>query len=603
VVIQLVVDNTGCAHGPPNADARQRPVGDAFPPTTTSQGSDPTGTLSIRKELYRSLNQGWGRVKQAVTRTVGQEDAFGLGSSTPTVVASSVGQLEVFSSWFGNLEDRIFEGVHPALEKAVERGYYLGATQAKAQVGKPLQQALPGPGVVLTSAVQDLQGIASAALQQSSRFLSHALLQKHKPVLAARGVNTLVDSIGVSRSNLLASYAVVRAHAEGTLDAFEILGVQYVGTIPERIRGRATHDAVELSKIKLKIIQPPPKPRTVASRRVRARPGERRLVNIQTAEDDRVCPICISISEAGPYPISQARGLIPAHPRAVLEGTTIASYGAVHEMVRARFSGPAVHLRTGAKFLTIGPNHPMLTRRGFVAAGSLCKGDELLYDLRVDPSPTVRPSHPDFKQVPLVEDCFETLRLSSFCSGASASHHDLHGDAVFCQGEIEIVHPARQLLLVLDSCGIEKVCKLALARSDADLFLKAALRSVQQGFNCSLAAACRLMGGSHLVAALTAGHAGPFDHFLFGSGAAFDTSTFENAGDDMPAGAKALGNGQDTLAGLIQASDGVLRWERVLDIRHGWFSGWAFDASTATGIYNSNGFVVKNCRCRFMAVS
>jgi hypothetical protein len=248
-----------------------------------------------------------------VTKTVGQDDAFGLGSSTPTVATSSVGQLEVFNSWFGNLEDRVFESLHPALEKAVERGYALGATQAKAQVGKPLQQALPGPGVVLISAAQDLQGIASAALQQSSRFMSHSLLQKHKPVLAARGVNLLVDSIGVSRSNLLASYAVVRAHAEGALDAFQAMGVEYVGTVPERLPARTFQDAVELGKLKLKVVQPPKKLRTVPPRRVRARPGERRLVSIVTAGDDRVCPICIAISEAGPYPIAQARGLIPAH--------------------------------------------------------------------------------------------------------------------------------------------------------------------------------------------------------------------------------------------------------------------------------------------------
>jgi hypothetical protein len=314
-MIHLVVDNTGCAHGTLPADARQRPVGDAFPPTTTSQGSDPTGTLSIRKELYRSLNGGWSRVKQAVTKMVGQDDAFGLGSSTPSVVTSSVGQLEVFNSWFGNLEDRVFESLHPALEKAVERGYALGATQAKAQVGKPLQQALPGPGVVLISATQDLQGIASAALQQSSRFMSHSLLQKHKPVLAARGVNLLVDSIGISRSSLLASYAVIRAYSAGALDAFEILGVQYVGTIPERLPARTLQDAVELAKLKLKVTQPPKKPRTVAPRRVRARPGERRLVSIVTAGDDRVCPVCEEVSRNGPYPIAEARGLVPLHPR------------------------------------------------------------------------------------------------------------------------------------------------------------------------------------------------------------------------------------------------------------------------------------------------
>lgn len=319
---RLVIDNSShanCAPGPPSAGVRQVPVGDVSS-RRSSQG-DPTGTLMIRKDLSRALARGWRLVKASITRTVGQDDSFalargmeGLGPGQFQTLASGGGQLEVFNNWLGNLQDRVFETQHAALEKAVQQGYMLGAIQAKARVGKPLPGRLPGPAVVVASAIQDLNGITAAALQQSSRVFSHIVLQKRKPQIAARGINLILDSVGASRTNLLASYAVVRAYAEGALDAYQALGVRFVGTIPETLPALRVVDApVELAKLKLKVVKPPRKLRTV---RPRVRPRiEARLVNVVTAGDDRVCPVCIKISEAGPYTISQARGLIPAHSR------------------------------------------------------------------------------------------------------------------------------------------------------------------------------------------------------------------------------------------------------------------------------------------------
>lgn len=329
---RLVIDNSSHANGapgPPSAGVRQVPVGDVSS-RRSSQG-DPTGTLMIRKDLSRALDKGWRLVKASITRTVGQDDSFalargmeGLGPRQFQTLASGGGQLEVFNNWLGNLQDRVFETQHNVLERAVQQGYMLGAIQAEARVGKPLPGRLPGPAVVVASAIQDLNGITAAALQQSSRVFSYIVLQKRKPRIAARGVNLILDSVGASRTNLLASYAVVRAYAEGSLDAYQALGVTHVGTIPETLPGQSlrksarTVDApVELGKLKLKVVKPPRKPRTTrppTTPRARAR-IRARLVNVVTAGDDRVCPVCIKISEAGPYTISQARGLIPAHSK------------------------------------------------------------------------------------------------------------------------------------------------------------------------------------------------------------------------------------------------------------------------------------------------
>lgn len=200
-------------------------------------------------------------------------------------------------------------------------------------------------------------------------------------------------------------------------------------------------------------------------------------VDVLTAGDDDVCEECLDIADGGPYTLDEAEGLIPAHPNAVLEGSTIASYGAMHEMVSAVFGGPAIYLRTVAKSTTIGPNHPMLTRRGLVKARELREGDELLYDLRTDGNAAAGAGLPDFKKMPLVQDVFVALAAVSPRERVAASHLDLHGDAVFCESKVEVVHPTRQLLPVLDPCGIQQLCELPLPIADADLQFISSLRS------------------------------------------------------------------------------------------------------------------------------
>jgi hypothetical protein len=229
--------------------ARRVPVGDVL---MSSQGRDPTGTLNLTRDLSRSFNMGWRTVKQAVSQVVGQSDSFGLGSRLGAAqfqsMATPGGQLEVFNSWLGNLQDRVFENLHPALQGAVQKSYHLGAAQAQARVGKRLRQPPDGPGsalpVVLASAVQDLSGITSAALQQNSRYFSAMVLKKGKPQTVARGINSITDKVGVARGHMLSSYAVVRAHAAGTLDALQALGVTHVGIVPERMPGNVVHNHV-----------------------------------------------------------------------------------------------------------------------------------------------------------------------------------------------------------------------------------------------------------------------------------------------------------------------------------------------------------------------
>jgi 8-oxo-dGTP pyrophosphatase MutT (NUDIX family) len=323
-------------------------------------------------------------------------------------------------------------------------------------------------------------------------------------------------------------------------------------------------------------------------------------LDVVTAGDDKVCPTCDAISENGPYTINEARSLIPAHPNAVLEGSTFASFGPAHEMARARFMGPAIELRTSAKIVTIGPNHPMLTKRGFVRAADLKEGDELLHDLRTEGATSA--SEADFEQVAMVEDVFEAAGPSASCITGSLSSANFHGDEASCYGEVEVIRAKQLLTPVLDPCGIEQFGELVLPMSGAELQLVALLGAGQQALGAVFLASSRGMGGGDLALPIVSAHVAPFEPFLVGCRSTRETALAQDCIDNRAAGSILASETDDTGPACIADADvsaGCFRWHRVLDVRHVLFDGWAFDASTSSQLYLSDGYVVHNCRCLF----
>jgi SPP1 gp7 family putative phage head morphogenesis protein len=80
------------------------------------------------------------------------------------------------------------------------------------------------------------------------------------------GPDSPLQKIGINRARMIARTEIIRAHAEGQLDALEKLGVDKVGV----------------------------------------------MVEWSTAGDDRVCSLCMSL-EGVVLKIKEARGLIPRH--------------------------------------------------------------------------------------------------------------------------------------------------------------------------------------------------------------------------------------------------------------------------------------------------
>jgi len=226
----------------------------------------------------------------------------------------------------------------------------------------------------------------------------------------------------------------------------------------------------------------------------------------------------------------------PAHPNAVLEGTTFVSYGKLEEMVGADYEGPAVLIRTSEDHnITIGMNHPVFTQRGLVKASQLTKSDYLVYDTRFNTSS----SQIDFKQIPLVENAFKSLLSGGSKVVITTPAHDLHGDIVFCKGEIQVIKPTDSLLPILNSSGIEQFR--------------------ENGFM-----------GTNIKSVLLSGDS---------------SSCFSLNAINL------------TPSSIMSSTLSSYQFVHIQSIDYVKVKCKAFDATTESGLYNSNGFVVSNCRC------
>jgi hypothetical protein len=159
-----------------------------------------------------------------------------------------------------------------------------------------------------------------------------------------------------------------------------------------------------------------------------------------------------------------------AHPHCVVEGTEVEALGAIQMGYRFRKSGRLVQITTASgNKLTITPNHPILTGRGWIAAGEVKEGDDVI----VRSSEAVRSTlTPHLDQVPApIEQVFTALGQASASSSAVASAEDFHGDGPQSDSQIDVVGADGQLWCVVDATAGEQASQFNFEMADADAAL------------------------------------------------------------------------------------------------------------------------------------
>lgn len=303
---------------------------------------DPTNTGKLRRKFRAAMRQRWNQMRVLTREMLKERDLLALKSGglmqvhAPAITGAG-SKIDVFQRWFdlalGNaVLQKDGSWMRLFLTEAYTVGTQFGQLQAKTQLSHQL--AVHRQDALVTLARVELEGVIEAVSQQSVRAVAEALLVSANPMQVVRRVMNVIEKIGVSRSNAMIELLVVRAHAEASLDVYEVAGLKAVGLVPEsRAQAKVVTDAKAQQKTKdakaTKTARRKTGPGSRSSREVvpssrtisRIRAAELRVaralgenVNVRTAGDNDVCPVCERISEEGPYSINTARALIPAHP-------------------------------------------------------------------------------------------------------------------------------------------------------------------------------------------------------------------------------------------------------------------------------------------------
>lgn len=273
---------------------------------------DPTQTRDLRRSFARTLDARWAALAKLTTQALYRDDRWGLSSTT----VASIGMLQAngdhvnaFQAWFDAALNEVVLGydrelwIGSFISRAFERGWH----RSEIIVGQQYPVAYDRASVIVALTVTELQGAMEAVSQQAVRAFSNGIINHTMPRKIALEIKDRILKIGRTRSRATVSAQIVRAHAEASLDVFQLANVERVGLVPEWIvvKDTTVGDDDEL-----------PSARTIRRRRRAERKLQRlKMVEVLTAGDDDVCPECEDIADSGPYTVSEARGLIPAHPQ------------------------------------------------------------------------------------------------------------------------------------------------------------------------------------------------------------------------------------------------------------------------------------------------
>jgi len=296
---------------------------------------DPTGTFDLRRRYRTLLATRWHKLVARFKTVVVAQDIFGIA---PTPTASSIaatlapgGRVKSFQTIAdGLLRDALLgrddgEWLEPMTQQAYNRGVKRALRMVAPGLRVENRDVVEAGEVLQALVVVEIEGIMEAVSQRLVRIASYAVIDGGDPNAVMRDIADAINKIGVQRTNAMVEFMVVKAHATGTLDVFELAGIRAVGLVPETVP--ATTRTIGDAAARGPRARGRTGPGSRASRKstpsastiYRIRKAQEELekmeeVDILTAGDADVCEECEGIAEEGPYPIDTARSLIPAHP-------------------------------------------------------------------------------------------------------------------------------------------------------------------------------------------------------------------------------------------------------------------------------------------------
>lgn len=278
--------------------------------------------------------------------------------------------------------------------------------------------------------------------------------------------------------------------------------------------------------------------------------------------------------------------------------------------LKSFYSGQAIEAtcRSGMS-IRVTPNHPILTVDGWVPAGSLTKGQQLVcYKGSVH-----RPPHHEYNAPASIEQVFRSLaQISGAVLARPGTREQLHGDHVFLESHVQIVGANGKLAVDINAQQDERISDDCLVGAAVHAFEIARSGSSALDGDAVCLSASGDVGRHDLLASRFAGHLGPLSLLRVGVASELDTVLDEQPGESV----RLLSARRNTTADaqlvgeLLERFPGVVTLDNLVDVRHFDFSGHVYDLETDVGylVANSNranqeynaehsGIVISNCRC------
>lgn len=321
-------------------------------------------------------------------------------------------------------------------------------------------------------------------------------------------------------------------------------------------------------------------------------------------------------------------------------GSTIVDGPPSEVAMRRWYEGEVVVIRVAdGQELTITPNHPVLTTRGWVPAGELNEVDQVLTGTRAEWAHLDIPHEDDGPT--RIQDVWGSSRMRAL-GAMPVSPEDFHGDGSGSKSEVDVVLPNGEFPHVVDTVRVEHYGKPIFPWTlapDGPIALASEGLGVQLTQRGRASAESCLSCGS-LGSSLIWGHGrGDQAGSLTGS-ANRDTGLDESSLDGWARRVQRLGQSLDGLAGLVSAYDlgainvgprraghprfdpvaaenvadrrrvyadlgrdlahrlsGGVRAQRIVGLIRTRWSGHVYNLQTAEGWYSANRIIVSNCGC------
>ena len=355
------------------------------------------------------------------------------------------------------------------------------------------------------------------------------------------------------------------------------------------------------------------------------------------------CRFCRMLAGRGGVYRSAKSARFAAHDNCIPADVLVQS-PAVERGYRRRYDGELVVIRTsGMQQLPITPNHPVLTHRGWVPAGLLRVGDQVVVGSAAQREPSLIPYE---QNVPtLAEEVWGADRMYRLRRVPVAAEN-FHGDVGSGYNHVDVVTSDRPLPFVFDALLREPLAEGGFAGAWCATVLHSFFGEgdpLTGRIGPGASAYCGMGGFSqggplgrgqfrhaylhgfggcphgepHVVQPScddVAGYSIPAGHredalasgvplgevtrggLLVGRrvgvvGRRFDPAEFEGLADDPTVASAELARDlRERLAGAAQ-------FESVVDLGRREFSGHVYNFQTSEGWYAANGVVVSNCRC------